>query len=58
MNEKIKELVLAAGLSSTYERERIQLLVEMVATKCADIAYNKFQGIDAAKQIKEYFGVK
>jgi len=38
MSEHIKDIIKEAGFSSTYERDRLYRLVEIVVRECANIA--------------------
>jgi hypothetical protein len=57
MNKNIQKLIEAAGFSSTYEQDRLEQLVQLVATECADIAKTA-EPYRADDLIKKHFGVK
>ena len=57
MNQNIQKIIEAAGFSSTYEQDRLEQLVQLVATECADIAKTA-EPYQANDLIKKHFGVK
>jgi len=57
MNQNIQKIIEAAGFSSTYEQDRLERLVQLVATQCADIAKTA-EPYQANDLIKKHFGVK
>ena len=40
MNERIRELVLQAGFSKTYEPDRLQKFAELLVKECAQVCNN------------------
>jgi hypothetical protein len=57
MNQNIQKLIEQTGFSSTYEQDRLERLVQLVATQCADIAKTA-EPYQANDLIKKHFGVK
>jgi hypothetical protein len=57
MNQNIQKLIEQTGFSSTYEQDRLERLVQLVATECADIAKTA-EPYQANDLIKKHFGVK
>ena len=60
MNENLKKLVNEADAyldtsGRWVNSAGIYRLYDLIIEKCADIAYNKTHGIDAAKAIRTYF---
>jgi hypothetical protein len=57
MNTNIQKLIEQAGFSSTYEQDRLEQLVQLVAINCAHIAETA-EPYRADDLIKQHFGVK
>jgi hypothetical protein len=57
MNQNIQRLIEQAGFSKTFEKDRLECLVQLTAEQCAHIAETA-EPYQANDLIKKHFGVK
>lgn len=58
MNENIRELIDAAGFSSTYESDRLMTLAKLSALQCVEILLQSENIPDAVANVYKQFGLE